>query len=209
MVAVEVGPQQYFDFQNISPYHVFIRRARDVAPAGFAVADELIPPWGTKISRLPGDDYYIAYYADPKYAAADAFNPLGLVPRFSFTADVVQPQAATSIVGQVGTTQSQPSLVKPLNFPVLVAGTPTVVWTPTAGKRIRLMRFAVYSSAQGVISLTDGISGQLLAFTAVNAAQSTPFYDMGNGVLSGIDSPVLMTVGSTGAYYGMVMGTEE
>jgi hypothetical protein len=93
----------------------------------------------------------------------------------------------------------------------VVAGTGTVVWTPAAGKKFRLMGFALALSVAGSIVFCDHVVATILFRTPALLA-GTPFAGppLGNGKLSALANNVLrLDVTAGGNVSGFVFGTEE
>lgn len=91
----------------------------------------------------------------------------------------------------------------------VVAGTPQTVWTPTAGKKFRLMFAALSLSVAGAVLLLDQAAEMIRTPTLLAAA---PFAlpDLGNGRLSSVANNLLrIDVTANGNVSGFVAGMEE
>ena len=93
----------------------------------------------------------------------------------------------------------------------VTAGTGVTIWTPAAGKKFRLMGWALTLSVAGSIIFGDNAIGTLIYRTPALLA-NTPLTapPMGNGFLSAAANNVLKAdVTATGNISGVVFGTEE
>lgn len=134
-------------------------------------------------------------------AAADASNSTGLAVN-------------ANQLGYNGATWDRlrtPLVFKLISALVIVAGVPQAIWTPGAGKKFRLMGYALAGSVDSVLLLKDAateIAPGRVTIKAANGTQINP--PIGNGVLSAVANNALnldATVGSTVS--GYVFGTEE
>lgn len=90
----------------------------------------------------------------------------------------------------------------------ITAGTPVTVWTPAAGKKFRVLGFALGASVATAIILLD--SAAEIARQLVPAATSAPSPPMGNGILSVLANNTLkLNVSTSATINGFVFGTEE
>jgi hypothetical protein len=94
----------------------------------------------------------------------------------------------------------------------LMTGADVVVWTPPAGKRFRLLGYALSSSViVGAVTLKDGSGGPNIGFIpnqTLNVPNISP--PMGNGILSSAVNNALCFNGvNTQILTGFLMGTEE
>lgn len=93
----------------------------------------------------------------------------------------------------------------------LTAGTAeTTIWTPTSGKKFRLMGFLLTPGAASTLTFKDNTSGTTIF--AARAATDTPIAPggLGNGILSAAANNVLtVTRGTSATLDGAVWGTEE
>lgn len=94
----------------------------------------------------------------------------------------------------------------------LSAGTTeTTIWTPTSGKKFRLMGFILTSDTSSLLTFKDNTAGTTIFVTrgAANTPITTPG-NMGNGVLSAAANNVLtVTRGTSSTLEGVVFGVEE
>jgi hypothetical protein len=85
----------------------------------------------------------------------------------------------------------------------------TAVWTPAAGKKVRLLRLVLTASAQTKLTLKDGTGGTTVAVVEL-AANSPLVVDLSNGILSAAANNALTISRSIAATLaGTLMGTEE
>lgn len=103
-----------------------------------------------------------------------------------------------------------PKIFIPLN--AVAVGAEAALWTPTAGKKFRLMGYVITQGvATGNIVLKDGTGlATILVIPAhtIGVAQISPA--MGNGILSGLADRVLTGTGvATETVSGYLFGTEE
>ena len=103
-----------------------------------------------------------------------------------------------------------PNVFKPLN--AVAIGTEAMIWTPTAGKKFRLMGFVLsVGTAAGNVVIKDNTAGTTI-LVLPKAVLDTPFISppMGNGILSGTINFLLTATGvATATLSGFVFGTEE
>jgi hypothetical protein len=106
--------------------------------------------------------------------------------------------------------QRNPVVFKPLN--AVAVGTETAIWTPTAGKKFRLMGAVVsVGTAAGNVVLKDGTAGTTI-LVIPKGPLDTPIVlpAMGNGILSAAANNLLTATGAASATLsGYVFGTEE
>lgn len=102
-----------------------------------------------------------------------------------------------------------PNVFKPLSAVTIT--TETTIWTPTAGKKFRLMGIHFRPSAAMDVTLRDNTAGTIIAIVGAGSATATPSNVLfGNGILSGAADRVLTAIGSAaGTISGTIFGTEE
>lgn len=86
----------------------------------------------------------------------------------------------------------------------------TTIWTPTSGKKFRLMGFILTCGAASTLTFKDNTTGTTIF--AARGATDTPISPaaMGNGILSAAANNVLtVTRGTSCTLDGVVWGTEE
>lgn len=103
-----------------------------------------------------------------------------------------------------------PNIFKSLSTVTITAE--TTIWTPAAGKKFRLMGYAVTQGVvTGAITLRDGVAGIIILVipqNTIGVVQISP--PMGNGILSAAVNNVLTATGvATETITGYVFGTEE
>lgn len=103
-----------------------------------------------------------------------------------------------------------PAIFKPLSAVLITAE--TTIWTPAAGKKFRLMGYAItQGAATGAVTLRDNTAGTTILVippNTVGVVQLSPA--MGNGILSAAANNVLTATGvATETITGYVFGTEE
>ena len=102
-----------------------------------------------------------------------------------------------------------PVTFKTIAAVAVTAGTPVAIWTPTSGKKFRVMGFMLSLSVAGSVILKDATTEILRTpLMAAGIGQASP--PMGNGILSAAANNVLNAdVSATGSVSGFVFGTEE
>lgn len=102
-----------------------------------------------------------------------------------------------------------PAVFKTRANAAIVAGTPAAVWTPAAGKKVRLMGAQLSISAAGQIILKDG-TAEIARSPQLAAAGVWSLDNIGEGILSGAADQVLnIDVSANASVGGMVWGVEE
>jgi hypothetical protein len=103
----------------------------------------------------------------------------------------------------------------PKVFKVVALGagtTETTIWTPTSGKKFRLMGLVLSVGAASTLTFKDNTAGTTI-FAARGAADAPiviPASALGNGILSAAANNVLtVTRGTSATLDGVVFGTEE
>jgi hypothetical protein len=93
----------------------------------------------------------------------------------------------------------------------LVAGTAeTTIWTPTGGKKFRLMGFLLTCGAASTLTFKDNTSGTTIFAARGTTDQPISVPALGNGILSAAANNVLtVTRGTSATLDGVVWGTEE
>jgi hypothetical protein len=106
--------------------------------------------------------------------------------------------------------QRTPVVFKTIAAVAVTAGTPVSIWTPTSGKKFRVMGFMLSLSVAGSVILKDGTTEILrTCLMPAGNGQSSPA-SMGNGVLSALANNLLNAdVTASGSVSGFVFGTEE
>lgn len=105
--------------------------------------------------------------------------------------------------------QRTPVVFKPLNAVSMTAE--VTIWTPTAGKKFRLMGYCLESGTLGGnIILKDNTAGTTILIVPFGAANGVINDSFGNGILSAAANNVLTAIGAaTQTLSGYVYGTEE
>ena len=103
-----------------------------------------------------------------------------------------------------------PAVFKPLSAVVITSE--TTIWTPAAGKKFRLMGYAITSGVvAGAITLRDNTAGTTILVippNTIGVMQYSPAF--GNGILSAAANNVLTAQGTaTETITGYLFGTEE
>jgi hypothetical protein len=90
------------------------------------------------------------------------------------------------------------------------SATEYTIWTPTSGKKFRLMGLSVCASITGRMFIRDGTGGNFHAMGFAVAGETLTFY-FGNGYLSGVvnNSLIIYNGGATGSAWVTTWGTEE
>lgn len=92
----------------------------------------------------------------------------------------------------------------------VAVGTIATVWTPAAGKRVRLMGGVVSVSAAGSLLFEDNAAGTFVWRTPKLATDSPYNFDLGQGVALGAVNNVLkLTLSVAGNVTGTLYGVEE
>ena len=94
----------------------------------------------------------------------------------------------------------------------VTAGTPATVWTPASGKTVRLLGWALSSTAGAALEFQDSATpGTVIAQTPLLAAagvHNSP--EIGDGVaLAAADNALKLDVTANSTVSGMVFGVEE
>ncbi len=85
----------------------------------------------------------------------------------------------------------------------------TTIWTPTTGKKFRLMGFVLTPGAASTLTFKDNTAGSTI-FAARGTTDQAISLDLGNGILSGAINRVLtVTRGTSATLDGVVWGVEE
>ena len=85
----------------------------------------------------------------------------------------------------------------------------TTIWTPTSGKKFRLMGFILTPGAASTLTFKDNTSGTTI-FVARGATDTPIVVNLGNGILSSaINQPLTVTRGTSATLDGCCWGTEE
>lgn len=119
----------------------------------------------------------------------------------------------TQFNGQSILRTRSPSKFIPLNGVAINAE--TTIWTPTTGKKFRLMGYNLTSlGAAGNVVLKDNTAGAslpiVLPFGAVGANLNSSYPGMGNGIVSAAANNVLTATGAASqTLSGYLIGTEE
>lgn len=101
---------------------------------------------------------------------------------------------------------------KMIDAVAVTAGTPATVWTPAAGKKVRLLGWFLSSSAAAALELQDsGAAGTVIAQTPLLAAAGVhDAPQLGEGiVLAAADNTLEIDVTANATVSGMVFGVEE
>lgn len=114
--------------------------------------------------------------------------------------------------GLIATRQRAVTTVKDIASTAVTAGTPLTVWTPTAGKKFRLMGWGLSLSVAGSLIFKYGGTPTTMfrteAVAAAGISQTAPGF--GNGQMPGAVNDVLkVDVTATGNVAGYVFGCEE
>lgn len=128
-------------------------------------------------------------------------------------ANPTSPSVASLPLGWNGATWERlrvANTFKTLAAVAITAGTPVIVWTPTAGKKFRLLGYSLSLSVAGAVILDD-VAAEFIRtpLMAAGVGTSSPA-PMGNGFLSAAANNTLkLDVTATGSVSGFVFGTEE
>lgn len=95
-------------------------------------------------------------------------------------------------------------------FQAVTITSETTIWTPTSGKKFRLMGWSLTLSVAGYIIIRDNTAGTVIAVIPSGAGGAGGPIQLGNGILSAAANNVLTAQGSAaGTLTGMVWGMEE
>lgn len=115
---------------------------------------------------------------------------------------------------QSGTALASPRRVAtklvPLAAVAITAGTPVSIYTPTTGKKYRVLGFAISDTVAGSVKFEDGTGNEV--FRTPLLAASTPYNapDMGNGFLSAAaNNQLFLDLTVTGNVSGFIAIMEE
>lgn len=99
-----------------------------------------------------------------------------------------------------------------INLNAVGVGTEATIWTPSAGKKFRLMGFVLTQGViTGTVLLKDNTAGSTILIIPPNTvAVVMPSVFIGNGILSAAANNVLTATGvATETLTGFLFGTEE
>lgn len=105
-----------------------------------------------------------------------------------------------------------PDTFKIIDAVAITAGTPATVWTPASGKKVRLLGWALSSTASAALEFQDsGAAGTVIAQSPLLAAaglhEAPP---LGEGILlAAADNTLELDVTGNSTVSGMVFGVEE
>lgn len=105
-----------------------------------------------------------------------------------------------------------PNIFKTIQAASITAGTPVSVWTPTSGKKFRVMGYVLSLSVAGAILFEDTTGGanEFWRTALLAAGIGVPSPNLGNGHLSLAANNVLyLDVTATGTVSGFIYGIEE
>jgi len=105
-----------------------------------------------------------------------------------------------------------PDTFKVIDAVAITAGTPATVWTPASGKQVRLLGWALSSTASAALEFQDsGAAGTVIAQSPLLAAAG--IHDaprLGEGILlAAADNTLKLDVTGNSTVSGMVFGVEE
>jgi len=103
--------------------------------------------------------------------------------------------------------QRTPLVFKPIDLAAATAE--ATIWTPTTGKKFRLMGFILTVGAASTLTFKDNTGGTTI-FIARGGTDTPLAINLGNGILSGaINRLLTVTRGTSATLTGTVYGTEE
>ena len=105
-----------------------------------------------------------------------------------------------------------PDTFKVIDAVAITVGTPATVWTPASGKKVRLLGWALSSTASAALEFQDsGAAGTVIVQTPLLAAAG--IHDaprLGEGILlAAADNTLKLDVTGNSTVSGMVFGVEE
>ena len=192
---------------------------------GFDATDKLkVSVYGTGAAAGDTTLKLRSWTADGQATAGDAIlskallhGPTGLVAASGSDGDLANAAHGARfsqflIVAHDGTNNPRirtPSTFKTLAAVAVTAASPVAGWTPAAGKKFRLMGFALSLSVAGAVILKDSAT-ELIRTPLMAAGVGLVAPPMGNGMLSATANNVLnIDVTATGTVSGFLYGTEE
>lgn len=104
------------------------------------------------------------------------------------------------------------NVLKIISGVAYTAGTAQTIWTPTAGKKWRLMGYALSNSVSGAFKFIDGAGGseKLRTPSCTGTTPNVSPGTFGNGLISTTADNVLqLDVTASGTVHGYVFGVEE
>jgi hypothetical protein len=97
-----------------------------------------------------------------------------------------------------------------VDLATIAIGSIVTVWTPTSGKKFRLMGGSISVSAACSVLFEDNVAGTTVFRTPKLAADTPYTFDLGNGKLSAAANNLLKATASASAnIIGTLYGTEE
>ena len=105
-----------------------------------------------------------------------------------------------------------PDTFKIIDAVAITAGTPATVWTPASGKKVRLLGWALSSTASAALEFQDsGAAGTVIAQSPLLAAAGLhDASSLGEGILlAAADNTLELDVTGNSTVSGMVFGVEE
>lgn len=95
-------------------------------------------------------------------------------------------------------------------FTISASAAETTIWTPTSGKKFRVLGYHLFSDTATVLTIRDNTAGTVIFKDGVAANTRAVANSMGNGVLSAAANNVLtLQCGTAATVNGTVFGTEE
>lgn len=163
----------------------------------------------------PGDTAALGTTAGRQLVAGGAANSAGAAITGGTVTSVDSSDTARALAvalflynGSTNEPMRNPNVFKVV---ALTAGTSeTTIWTPTSGKKFRLMGFILTCGAASTLTFKDNTAGTTIF--AARGTTDTPIVSvpMGNGILSVAANNVLtVTRGTSATLDGVVWGTEE
>jgi hypothetical protein len=105
------------------------------------------------------------------------------------------------------------NVFKYLNIAALAAAGVSTVWTPTTGKKPRVMGMAIAYTSAGQLNVRTGSAGSGTTFLGTRAAGADTFLiDLGQGKLASAANDVVEVINAGGANFDgtiLIWGTEE
>lgn len=150
----------------------------------------------------------------PSEASTPVLDGFTTTMRQTTPADALAPAAPNEVLGFAmrynGATWDRdrtPIVFKPIALTAATAE--TTIWTPTSGKKFRLMGFTLTCGAGSTLTFKDNTGGTTV-FAARGGTDVPISVQLGNGILSGAINRVLtVTRGTSATLDGTVWGTEE
>lgn len=209
--TVAVTGTSYTDLAQYGGSNVGPGNPLDVKPgtgAVFPVSAAQLP--GTLGAKVSATSLSVAPATDATFPV-DSELPAAL-SLADGAANPTTPTVGTAKLGFNGATWDRERIAtvfKNIAAQAVTAGTPVIVWTPTTGKKFRVLGYALSLTVAGSVILKDSTT-EILRTPLMGAGIGLVSPVMGNGILSAaVNNALEIDVSATGSVSGYVYGTEE